>query len=168
MTKELEKLFGIVDGESQDSVIGKLAILAEEIAIEDDAIATIDAGLKERKKKLDERKGFLAMQMAQAQMPSFTTDNGLAPRQRAVVKFYRVSGKTEDDVLDWLKQNELAGVIKRTVPFNTLQATLKEFEELHGETAIPEELFSKSVTQTVTLGNKSKFISKRKGVDGNK
>jgi hypothetical protein len=139
------------------SIEQQAAQLAEEIALEDDAISQLDTELTERKDKNKYAKAQLAELLMQAGIDSIRLKSGLTPRLRINRRFYKQSGITDDDLFTWLNENQLASIIKPTVHFQTLQATLKEHEEQGN--ILPDNLFNIVDEKTITMYGKSKFLS---------
>lgn len=133
--------------------------LASFLTVEEASIQAAEAGIKERKANLDAMKTQLAELMQQNGMESVKLDNGLTPKVKNSVKIFKAPGVTDDQLFDWLKANDLDGIIKSTVHFNTLQSTLKDYEE-QGNT-LPNDLFNRSEVPSVTMYGKSKFLTAR-------
>jgi hypothetical protein len=132
--------------------------LAEHIAIEDDAVSQLEAEFKDRKERLKEAKTKLAEILIQAGMESVKLSSGLSPKVKIKRRFYQQQGITEEDLFNWLRKNQLGTIIKPHVNFNTLQATIKEYE-LQGN--IVDDIFTISNEPTVTMYGKSKFLDSK-------
>jgi hypothetical protein len=133
------------------------AQLADYIVREECEVALFDAALKDRKENLDRCKTQLAQLLQQAGLESIKLEGGLIPRAKIVRKYFKQSGITDEQLFGWLAHNDLAGIIKPYVHFQTLQGTLKDFEGQGN--IIPTELFNVIDTPTVTLYGKSKYLA---------
>lgn len=136
------------------------AELAEHIALEDEALVTMNKELKDRKARLDEAKEKLAEILMQAGLSSIKLESGLSPSVKINHKIFKNAGVTDDMLFDWLKINELGDIIKPYVHFQTLQSTLKAFED--GGRELPEQMFNITNQKTVRMNGKSKFLAGRK------
>jgi hypothetical protein len=96
--------------------------------------------------------------LQQAGLESIKLEGGLTPRAKVVRKYFKQAGVTDEILFGWLAENNLAGVIKPTVHFQTLQATLKDFDEQGN--LVPAELFNVTDTPTVIMFGKSKYLQK--------
>ena len=135
------------------------AQMAEEIAIEDDALEHLADELKTRKEKLDNRKTELAQLMMQAGMDSMKLESGLSPKAKIDRKFYKAGGVSDDGLMEWLKGVGLGDIIKPTVKFYTMQSALRLHEEQGHE--LPSTIFNVVSRPTVILYGKSKFLGAR-------
>jgi hypothetical protein len=140
-----------------DKTIDKIDKLARFIAVEDAAVKALEEERKDRSKKLDASKEQLYTMLKEAGMDSCKLECGLNPRATIKMKYYSVTGISSPEMFEWLGKNDLADIIKPTVNFNTLQSTLKTFEEQGGE--IPSTIVTKSPTLSITMGGKSKFLA---------
>jgi hypothetical protein len=156
----LADMFGGSDVPDQD-VNGKIKKLAEFITIEDDAVDTLEENLKMRKANLDALKADLATLMLTNGMSSVKLDNGLTPSASITTKFFKAAGvEDEAQLFPWLEQNNLGGIIKRTVHFSTLNSTLRDFVEQGNH--LPDGIFTVSEQPTIRMNGKSKFLAGRK------
>ena len=152
-TETVDKMF-TADEAAVASQVGELAM---SIAFEDDALSTMDRELKNRKQKLDESKVQLAEILIQAGLQSVKLEDGLSPKVVHKRKYYKQAGVTDELLFSWLKMCKLSDIIKPTVHFGTLQATLKAHEQ--GGNDIPKDIFNVTDYNTVTLYGKSKFLA---------
>lgn len=145
----------------ETTVVAKASELAEHIAIEDDALAKMDRELKDRKAKLSESKETLAGVLIQAGLKSIKLESGLSPSVQIDRKIFKASGVADDQVFEWLREKDLGDIIKPYVHYQTLQSTLKMYENSGKE--LPSDLFNTSDQRTVRMNGKSKFIAERNG-----
>lgn len=139
------------------SSIEKVAAqLADFIVREENDVEKLDTVLKERKDNLDKCKTQLAQILQQAGLESIKLEGGLTPRVRIVRKYFKQAGITDEQLFTWLFKNDLGGIIKPYVHFQTLQGALKDFE-CQGN-ILPDELFNVTDTPTVVLFGKSKYL----------
>lgn len=136
----------------------KIQQLAEFIAIEDDALSKMAEQLQSRKDNLDKTKTDLAELMMQSGMRNCKLDNGLTPSVSVNTKFFKAQGVTDEQLHDWLRQNNLDGIIKETVHWGTLQSTMKEYVDSFGD--VPE-IINKSDVPSIRMNGKAKFIASR-------
>ena len=142
------------------TVEGQAAELAEWIAIEDDDVAKLGAEVIRRKADLDNAKEKLAEILMQAGLQSIKLQSGLSLSVQINRKFFKAQGVSDEQLFAFLKANQLDGIIKPYVHFQTLQATLKDFEQ-QGNT-LPE-IINVSIEKTVRLNGKNKFLANLKG-----
>jgi len=135
------------------------AKLAEVIAIEDDALASLDAELKRRKAALDQQKTQLADLMIGAGVDSLKLANGLTPSVSLRRKFFKAQGVTDERLHRWLRDEGLGSIIKETVHFGSLQSTIKAHEEADGD--IPSNIFNVKDERTIRMHGKSRFLARR-------
>jgi len=158
-TETLEQVDKMFAGDQQ-SVEAVAAELAEHIALEDEALSVIDKELKERKARLDEAKEKLAEILMQAGLKSIKLESGLSPLVQINRRFYKQTGVTDDQLFEFLKENNLDGIIKPYVHFGTLQSTLKDFEEQGS--VLPDTIFNIINQKTIRMNGKTKFLAGRK------
>jgi hypothetical protein len=132
--------------------------LAEQVALEDEALAQFEARLKERKEANKVAKTQLAELLIQAGLQSIKLDSGLNPKVKQNRKFFTATGTTDENLHSWLRNQELGSIIKPHVHFQTLQATLKAYEEQGNE--LPD-MFNIVTENTVTMYGKSKFLNSK-------
>jgi len=154
LTTEAKDLFTDASG-----IEATAAKLAEAIAVEDDALGTLDAELKRRKAALDQQKTQLADLMISAGVDSLKLANGLTPSVCLRRKFFKTQGITDEQLHQWLRAEGLGSIIKETVHFGTLQSAMKAREEAEGD--IPGEIFNVKDERTIRLNGKSKFLVRR-------
>jgi hypothetical protein len=94
----------------------------------------------------------------QAGLESIKLEGGLTPKARIVRKYFKQAGVSDEMLFEWLGNNDLGGIIRPAVNFNTLQSALKDYE-LQGN-VLPNELFNTLDTPTITLFGKSKYLQK--------
>ena len=145
------------------AVAATAAKLAEQIAIEDDALTVLDAELKRRKAALDRQKTQLADLMIGAGVDSLKLANGLTPSVALRRKFFKAQGVTDERLHRWLRTAGLGSIIKETVHFGSLQSTIKAHEEAEGE--IPSDIFNIKDERTIRLHGKSKFLARHTTAD---
>jgi len=132
------------------------AQLADHIVREENDIEKLDAALKNRKEKLEQCKTQLAQLLMQAGLESIKLEGGLTPRAKIARKYCKQAGITDEQLFNWLNKNDLGGIIKPYVHFQTLQSALKDFE--YQGNILPDELFNVTDTPTVILFGKSKYL----------
>jgi hypothetical protein len=132
--------------------------LAYFIVREENDIETIDAALRDRKKNLELCKTQLAELYLQGRIKSINLEGGLTPRAKIVRKYFKQAGTTDEQLFKWLNKNDLGGIIKPYVHFQTLQSALKDFE-CQGN-ILPDELFNVTDIPTVVMFGKSKYLQK--------
>ena len=132
------------------------AELATFIVREENNVEKIDAALRERKDNLDKCKTQLAQILMQAGLESIKLEGGLTPRAKIVRKYFKQAGTTDEVLFKWLNKNDLGGIIKPYVHFQTLQGALKDFE--HQGNILPDEFFNVVDTPTITMHGKSKYL----------
>jgi len=143
---------------STNSIEKTASQLADFIVKEELQIETIDSALKSRKENLEKYKTQLAQLLMQAGLESIKLEGGLTPRAKIVRKYFKQAGVGDERLFEWLNKNDLGGIIKPYVHFQTLQSTLKDFE-CQGN-ILPDELFNVTDTPTVVLFGKSKYLQK--------
>ncbi len=151
MTNDVDAMFTA----DSDNFNAKIQVMAEWLAEEDETIAVFEKALIKQKAVRDATKTQLAELMQQNGMESVKLDNGLSPAARIVTKIFKAAGIENETVHQWLKDNDLGDIIKPTVHFQTLSATLKEYKDQGNE--LPD-IFNVSSTPTVTLFGKSKYL----------
>jgi hypothetical protein len=148
--KQIAEQFGGEDIKS------KISEFAEGVAIEMDAVDKLKKEHTRRKEALDAAKAQLHTMLKEAGMQSCKLDCGLTPSASMSTKYYSVAGLNTEEFFEWLKDNNLADIIKPTVSFMTLQSTLKEFEAQGGE--VPESVVKKSDVLSVRMGGKAAYL----------
>jgi len=144
----------------QETIEAQAASLAEEIAIEDDALTQLDRELKTRKAKLDQAKEDLARLLMSNGLDSVKLSNGLNPQAKVVRKFFKAAGVSDEQLHRWLADQGIDDIIRPYVPWQTLQATLKDHETQGHE--IPGAIIQTKDQPTIRMGGKSKFLASRK------
>jgi hypothetical protein len=152
---EAGEMFG-TQTESLEGPNAASTILADWIVREDAKLEEIEADLKKRKAVLEESKTQLATMILQSGQGGFDVPGGLHPKAKIVTKYFKASEVTDEQLFAWLTENNLGGIIKPTVHFQTMQSTLKEFIEQGGK--LPE-IFNVVDTPTVTMFGKSKYLA---------
>ena len=160
MEPEQTEMFAV----DEVAVASQVSGLAQNIAFEDAALSTLDRELKNRKQKLDEAKLQLAEILIQAGLQSIKLEDGLSPKGVHKRKYYKQAGVTDKQLFSWLEMCKLGDIIKPTVHFGTLQATLKAHEQ--GGNDIPDDIFNVTDFNTVTLYGKSKFLAAKERANG--
>ena len=145
----------LTNGFQDDSNLTRIQEMAEHIAIESNAVSDLSDQVKKRKESLDQAKADLAMLMMQSGMESVKLDNGLTPRAKIAVKYFKGKGLSDDELFGWLKDHDLGGIIKPTVNWSTLNVTVAEYVDQWGE--LPD-IFQKQETPTVTMYGGGKFL----------
>ncbi|MFC1762363.1 hypothetical protein ACFL6U_09815 [Planctomycetota bacterium] len=148
---------------SPNTIEAQAASLAEEIAIEDDALTQLDRELKARKAKLDQAKEDLARLLMAHGVDSVKFNNGLNPQAKVTRKYFKASGVTDEQLHRWLADQGLDDIIRPSVPWQTLQATLKGHDTQGHE--IPGTIIQTNDQPTIRMGGKSKFLAGRQGAD---
>lgn len=143
----------------KSTVSSRIEELSVFCAQEDQRIAQLESELKDLKKVRDQAKEQLARMLVQSGLESVKLANGLIPKAVVKERLFKAAGISDEQVFNWLKVNDLAGIIKPSVHFKTLDTALKEHRDNGGQ--IPSELFNVSQQLTVTLYNKSKFLAAR-------
>jgi hypothetical protein len=141
------------------AIESRAAVLAERIAIEDEALTRMDRELKDRKSKLEAAKEELATLLLSNGLDAIKLSSGLNPQARVDRKIYKASGVTDEQLFEWLEAQDLGNIIKCTVHFSTLQAAIKEHVDQGND--LPENLFLVSDKKTIRMGGKSKFLANR-------
>lgn len=140
------------------SIEEQCATLAEDIALEDEAVSNLESEFKRRKESNKAAKTQLAELLISAGLQSVKLESGLSPKVKQNRKFFTAAGTTDETLHSWLRDNEMGSIIKPHVHFQTLQATLKAHEEQGNE--LPE-MFNVSIENTVTMYGKSKFLQSK-------
>ncbi len=145
--------------ESSDDIKTQIRETAEWCAIEDDALIKIKDELTTRKATLDLAKEKLCNMLRENGMESCKLESGLNPKAKSVMKYYKAPGIDDATLHNYLKSKDLGDIIQPYVHWQTLNATLKSFEEAGGE--VDKAVINPSMTHTVTLYGKSKFLAGR-------
>ena len=112
--------------ETSDDVMGAMAKLAEEIAIEDEAIKALDSEVIQRKAALDEAKRQqYELMVANNCANGHKFDNGILLAPVLKINVFKAAGVSDDQQQNWLKQHGLGDIIKPTVNWNTFSSTMK-------------------------------------------
>jgi predicted RecB family endonuclease len=144
---------------TDDTVTQTVAHLAESIALDDDKLDELKAAAKDLEESVKARKRELAMLLISSGMDSVKLANGLSPRAKTIRRYYKAAGVTDEQLYAWLETNDLGGIIKPAVHFQTLQSTLAQYEEQNHE--VPTDLFNVSDEPTVVLYGKSKYLNSK-------
>jgi hypothetical protein len=152
---DVAEMFGV----AVESIESKVEDLAVHITEEDDALARLKAELSKRQEQLDQAKEELANLLLSNGMEKVSLSNGLTPKAVVKEKIFKAAGVSDEHLFDWLKDHELADIIKPTVHFSTLQSTLKQFRD--GGNEIPRDMFNCTEYSTIVLYGKSKFLASR-------
>lgn len=158
----LNQLAELADALSTD-LAAELAGELEAIALEDDAVASLEDEFKRRGAALEARKAAAAEMMQANGVASIKLASGLAPRVRPVTKYYLKDGDKslrmdDQDVIDALRARGYGRVVREQVgSWSALQAVCKEMDAA-GE--LPPWA-SRSDSLTLTLSGKAKFIRGR-------
>lgn len=139
-----------------ESFKDKISEFAEGLAIEMEAVDELKVEHTRRKGVVDAAKAQLCIMLREAGMQSCKLECGLNPSAVTNTKYYAVGGINTEEFFGWLNQNNLGDIIKPTVHFQTLQATLKEFESQGGE--IPESVVKRSEELTIRMNGKSAYL----------
>ena len=150
LTNEITEMFTTTIGKEAEQ-------LAVFIATEDSEIKELESQLKERKARLEETKTQLAEIMLQNGQESIKFANGLTPKAKIQVKFFKATGVEDNQLFDWLNTNGMGDIIKPFVHFNTLQSALQQYIEQGGQ--VPPELLTEQRIPTVVMYGKSKFLN---------
>lgn len=155
----------IPDFTADGDVMAAMAKIAEQIAIEDDELKTIEADLKARKGKLQVTKGVLCDLLIENNCQNgHKFDNGILVKPTIKQEYFCQKEVDEQTMFTWLRANNLGDIIKETVFWQTLNATLKT--EVEAGRNVPGEIFNLRETTTIRFaGNgKAKFLAARKGL----
>ena len=155
MTDDITTMFET----SSETIESTVAALAEGIAIDDERLEQLKNCVKELEENIKARKRDLAMLLIQNGMDSVKLSSGLSPRAKTVRRYFKAAGVTDEQLHEWLEKENLGGIIRPTVHFQTLQSTLAQHEEQGHE--VPTGIFNVSDEPTVVLYGKSKFLSSR-------
>ena len=155
MTTEIEAMFE----PPSDTVEATVDQLAQNIATDDERLEQLKTATKELEDNIKARKRDLAMLLISNGMDSVKLACGLSPRAKTIRKYFKAAGVSDEHLHEWLRANDLDGIIKPTVHFQTLQSTLSQYEE-QGNT-IPETLFTVTDEPTVVIYGKSKFLNSK-------
>ena len=148
-----EEMFGGDEVNTQELI----RELAEWIATEMDATDKLGKEMIRRKEALDAAKEKLNHTLTEAGMKSCKLECGLNPSAKTDTRYYPVAGINSPEFFDWLKENELADIIKPTVHFQTAQSTLKAYEEQGNE--VPEAVVKKSLVYTIRMNGKAAYLA---------
>lgn len=149
-----EELFG--GGEDVVSAISKLA---EQIAQDMGFYEIASRDVKDAKAKLDADKERLANMLTDAGMKSCKLECGLTPRAKQTRKFFKKAGIDDHQLQSWLHANDLGDIIKPTVNFQTMQATLAAFESQGGD--LPPDIFNIQVVPSIAMTGKSVYLASK-------
>lgn len=131
--------------------------LSETITIEMDAVDKLGKEHIRRKKALDAEKERLNLMMTDSSMKSCALECGLTPVAKVNRKYFKAQGVDDPTLHGWLRAHELGDVIIPYVHYQTLQATLKEYENQGGE--IDDSVFTVSNVPTVTMRGKAAYLA---------
>lgn len=148
--------------EKNDELITRLACQAAEL---DQRYLELDRERKDVDKQRRHIKCQLAIEMQKAGYETIKLSNGLQPRVKEDRRYYFNGGSMDSPVLhEILRDIGLGHLVKQTVSFNSLQASLTEHEDKGGE--IPDS-FSVKVEPSVVLGGKTKYLENGDYSNGN-
>ena len=149
------------DDEISPGIMTAMSDLAEVIAVTDDNVKILDSQLKDSKAELNAMRTQLnELMMTNNCSNGHKFDNGLYLKPYVKTDIYRAGGVTDEVLFAWLQENGLSSIIKPTVHYATLSATMKaELEQGHD---LPE-IFNVSEKHSVKfVGNgKVKFLAER-------
>ena len=138
------------------SATEQISEMAEEVVLLEELIQNTEREQVKRREQLALSKTDLSNLLTQNGMESCKLESGLNPKAKIAVRVFKAAGVSDEELFGWLNDNDLAGIIKPTVHWGTLNKTLLAFEdEGHGLPGI----FNKSETPTVTMYGKSKFLA---------
>jgi hypothetical protein len=138
----------------------ELARITEELVIEESILLKMKVEHTLRSALLAENKEKLARRMQAAGLKSIKLDNGLTPSVATNMKFFKQAGVDDDMLFGFLRANNLGGIIKETVHFQTMQSALSAFRDGGGE--LPPDIINESEILTVRMNGKAAFLAGRK------
>ena len=142
-----------------DTVQATVDQLAQNIVTDDERLEQLKTAVKELEDNIKARKRDLAMMLISNGMDSVKLTCGLSPRAKTIRKYFKAAGVSDEHLHEWLRANDLDGIIRPTVHFQTLQSTLAQYEEQGN--IIPDTLFNVCDEPTVVLYNKAKYLNSR-------
>lgn len=147
--------------ETPPAIMETMSELAEAIAIEDDHCKRIEKELKDRKEQLDNMKTQInELMMANNCANGHKFDNGLFLKPYIRTDVFKAAGVTDEILHEWLRANDLGGIIKETVWWTTLSATMKA--EMEQGRSLPEIFNVANKPSVKFTGNgKVKFLAKK-------
>jgi len=135
----------------------QIGTLAEAVATEMDAVDRLKKEHTRRKDALDAEKERLSNMLTDAGMKSCALECGLTPVAKTNRKYFKAQGVDDPTLHGWLHAHELGDVIIPYVHYQTLQATLKSYEEMGGE--IDDSVFNVSNVPTITMRGKAAYLA---------
>jgi len=156
--KSIDEMFGT---ETPPGIMDTMSDLAEAIAFEDEKAKALDKQLKDTKEQLDNMKTQLnELMMANNCAEGHKFDNGLYLKPYVRTDVFKAAGVTDEILHEWLRSHDLGGIIKETVWWITLSATMKA--EMEQGRDLPE-IFNVATKPSVKfVGNgKVKFLAER-------
>ena len=156
--KSIDEMFGT---EASPAIMETMSELAEVIAIEDERSKALDKQLKDCKEQLDNMKMQLnELMMANNCANGHKFDNGLYLKPYVRTDVFKAAGVTDEILHEWLRANNLGGIIKETVWWTTLSATMKA--EMEQGRSLPEIFNVANKPSVKFVGNgKVKFLIER-------
>ena len=155
---DMKAMFG---GEASPEIMDTMSELAEVIAIEDERSKALDRELKDCKEQLDNMKTQLnELMMANNCQNGHKFDNGLFLKPYIRTDVFKAGGVTDEQLHGWLRENDLGSIIKETVWWTTLSATMKA--EMEQGRSLPEIFNVANKPSVKFVGNgKVKFLIER-------
>jgi len=138
--------------------------IAAFLVVESKEVADLEAEAKRRKDNLNELKKQLAEEMmANGSANGHKMDNGIYPKPFVQTKIFKAAGVDDETMLGWFRANDLGSIIRETVPWQTMNATLKQQIEAGHE--IPDSVFQITRTPSVKFVGRGHilFLEARKG-----
>lgn len=162
MAKDIEKLFS---GDDNDVIMAKMSNLTEQTLVKQELVKNLEGQVKMEKELLGTMKAQLAeMMQANNCKNGHKFDNGIFPRPFTQTKIYKAKGVTDEQLHEWLKDNDLGDIIRPTVPWQTMNATLKK--EIEAGKRLPD-IFNITTEQSIKFsGNGHIKYLERVGKDG--
>ena len=149
-----------------DNVRDQISELAIHIATEMDEVDKLKAEYVKRNDLLDAAKEKLCTILQEAGMQSCKLENGLNPKTKINRKYFKAAGVEDYTLHTWLRLVSLGDIIIDYVHWQTLQASLKAYEEQGGE--VPGTIINVSLQPTVTMFGKAKFLAEREAKENGK
>lgn len=142
------------DDESKDRTMDAMGEMAADIAVKSQALKEVEGCVKEMTQILNEMKQKLGeMLLANNCKNGHKFDNGCYAKPLAKTKIYKAKGVTDEQLHQFLKDNDMGDIIVDYVHWQTMNATLKEFMSLNGG-SLPSETFNVTTEQTMKfVGN---------------
>jgi len=154
--QSIEEMFS---SETSLGIMDTMSELAEAIVIEDEHAKSLERQLKDTKEQVDNMKTQLnELMMANNCAEGHKFDNGLFLKPYVKTDVFKAAGVTDDVLHEWLRANDLGRIIKETVWWTTLSATMKA--EMEQGRSLPEIFLVANRPTVKFVGNgKVKFLA---------